>query len=267
MILLASAECANNKQWLSPISNTSMTHFFPQTRLGFRDNPFRALTDAEWAALAVLPDDLHRLADDSTTHLQLTGPKGRGKSTALRGLAHHLRQRGQVVHFEYIPPGQRHFKTQMPNAAAVFVLDEMQRLNWLSRAWLLTALHRRPLRLIFSTHPDLSGWFRLWRLPLASYPVEEQPPGTLDAILARRLDYFRLPAQPETPVHFTTGAVAHLEARFGTDRRAMVIFLYEVFQHMTDPQPITADWLAAQPAPIPHQARQKDRPRRGRSHP
>ena len=60
--------------------------FFHFPHIGYRRNPFGALTDEEWTAIAVLPPAIERILADDFEHLQLLGPMGIGKSTTLLAL-------------------------------------------------------------------------------------------------------------------------------------------------------------------------------------
>src|SRR5262245_45267305 len=51
--------------------NQDLTDFFPFHAIGFQCNPFRALTDEEWAAVAVLPADLQEALARGFDHLQI----------------------------------------------------------------------------------------------------------------------------------------------------------------------------------------------------
>ena len=225
------------------------SQFFPYTRLGFTDNPFRVLTDAEWTELAIVPDDLQTILEDNSAHLQLVGEMGRGKSTILRGVAHHFKAKNRHVTFEYVRRGQRRYHVPI-QTQDIAVLDEMQRLWWGERIRLLIALHRHPVRLITSSHTDLTLWFRLAGLPLVTHSINDASPEILQDILNRHLDYFR--NTKTTAVHFTDGAVAYLSDCFGSDRRAIERFLYEVFQRLETPQAITADLLVQYADRIKH---------------
>ena len=208
--------------------------FFRQ--LGYQRNPFGALTAAEWAAVAVLPQAV-AAAVAQPGHLQLLGPMGIGKSSTLRGIAHQLLQRGQHVAYEYIPEGQQNFLTNL-NGLDVFCLDEAQRLNWRQRRQLRN--WGRNGRLIFGTHKNISRLLKgqlLTTIDLTSVVDAAH----WRAVLTKRLDYFALPNVPT--VRFTEEAICYLAETFGPDLREGEYFLYEVWQQQQGIDPITADQL------------------------
>ena len=214
------------------------TQFDRFTRLGFNGNPFQTLSNATWGAVAVIPDAVLN-ALEATAHLQLLGAMGRGKTTTLLGIQHHLQAQGRATTYEYLP--EHHHRYHTRHFPAYFLLDEAQRLWWGERLRLLRTLGRQSsTRLIFSSHVDLGRWFGWRGVPLQTVYIDDLPMSTLAEILARRLAYFRL----VEGVYFTEEAVAWLADHFGSDRRGMERFLYEVFQALTEPQPITAALLA-----------------------
>jgi hypothetical protein len=231
------------------------TRPFPFHPLGYRQNPFGALTEAEWAAIGVLPPPV-AAALAKERHLQLLGPKGSGKTSALLTAAARLRRAGNSVVFAHLAEGERRYQVDLEDAD-VFCLDEAQRLAWWARLRLLAGVRwgKRPLRLIISSHRDLSPAFRRWGLPLSSFSL----PALVDvahwqAVLARRLDYF---ARPEaTPVRLTPEATNWLHEQFGADLRGGEWFLYEVWQQLVGmdgaPRRLTAVKLAEFHAALPY---------------
>ena len=208
--------------------------FFHQ--LGYQRNPFGALTAAEWTAVAVLPQAVAAAVVQSS-HLQLLGPMGIGKSSTLHAIAHQLRQNGQHVTYEYIPEGQRHFHTSL-EALDTFCLDEAQRLGWWQRQKLRNWMGNG--RLILGTHKNLSRILRshlLTTIDLTSVVDTAH----WHAVLTRRLDHFALPNGPV--VSFTDEAICYLAETFGPDLREGEYFLYEVWQQQQGIKPITADQL------------------------
>lgn len=221
-----------------------MTDFGRLPRLGLSSNPFRTLSQPEWGEIAFLTPDIHRLVQQEHAHLQLLGKMGRGKTTTLLGIENLLENQGQSVMYEYLPISQRRFKTNLQiQHPAIFLLDEAQRL-WHYEKWrLLRFFQKRPRkRLIFSSHADLSGWFRSRGLPLLTYEVDNLPMSSLGELLHKRLHYFLI--DKNASVKFTDDAITYLEAIFGSNRRQMEQFLYEVFEIIQDPQTITAQVLA-----------------------
>jgi hypothetical protein len=221
--------------------------YFPFHTLGFRSNPFRALTDEEWADIVVLPQTVLDAAAGGR-HLQVLGELGHGKTSTLLGLAQQFRHAGRRVTYEYLPIGYHTFTSPL-TGLEVFLLDEVQRLRPAERRRLLAAASAG-LRLILGSHEDLAPLFSGAGLSLASVRLDESAPVQLTAILARRLAYFALPgAQPG--VTLDPSAVAYLEAKFGANRRAVDHFLYEVFQRLEAPTVITAEHLQALAAAHP----------------
>jgi hypothetical protein len=210
--------------------------YFPFHALNLRANPFRALTDEEWAEVVVLPPALEA-AEREGGHLQVLGELGRGKTSALLGLAARLRRKGQRVTYEYIPEGRGDFRSALMEIN-VFALDEVQRLHPRERRRLLDAAEAG-LRLLLGSHTDLRSRFVARGLPLATVRLDAPDPAHLARILARRLDYFALdPARPGMTI--SDGAVAALHAADGSNRRAIELCLYEVFQELREPGEVTA---------------------------
>lgn len=216
--------------------------FFPFHALGFRCNPFRVLTDDEWAQIAVLPDSINLLFQKGFAHLQILGERGYGKTTILLALATKFRASGKNVEYEYIPEGQSHFKTNY-DALDVFVLDEAQRLTSSERERLVRIANRT--QLVFASHEDLAPLFASHHLALASVQIENSEEEHLRTILSRRLDYFRL--NEERGIEFSLDAISYLSDTFGGNLRAMEQFLYEVFQCLDHVEIITAERLRKEP--------------------
>lgn len=196
---------------------------FPFHALGYSRNPFGALSDAEWEAVAILPAAV-QTALESGLPLQLLGPKGAGKSTTLRKMAALLRDGGTRVAYEYIPEGQNRFYTPLAGLQA-FCLDEVQRLRWTERQ----RLRRSGVRLLLGAHRPLTWrgegkrpYFLTINLPELITPAHWQ------AIIARRLTHFALPGQPHLTL--TAEAIDLLAQTFGADLREGEYFLYEVWQ-------------------------------------
>jgi len=212
--------------------------FFPFHALGLCGNPFRALTDEEWADVAVLRESLvAALASDS--HVQILGPAGSGKTTALLGMADRLARDGLRVAYEYIPEGRHRFTTRLADLDA-FALDEAQRLDRWQRWRLLRRLRRsgRSLRLLVATHEDLTPLFARHNQPLRTTYADRLTEADLAAILDRRLRRFAIGG--EAAIAFAPDATRWLHLSFGSDLRRLTHFLYEVFARLTTPGAITA---------------------------
>ncbi len=200
--------------------------YFPFHALNLRSNPFRALTDEEWAEVVVLPPGMAE-AEASGQHLQVLGELGRGKTSALLGLAAGWRRAGRRAVYEYLPEGQRVFKTQLAGLE-VFALDEAQRLSRRERERLWRAA-KAGLRLALGSHDDFARAFAARGLPLLTVQLDAPDASHLARVLARRLGYFTLdPAWPGMTI--SDSAVMALHAAYGSNRRAIERCLYEVFQ-------------------------------------
>lgn len=212
--------------------------------LGFRRNPFGALRDEEWAAVAVLPPVIQAQLDKALHHVQLLGPKGCGKTTTMRRIRADLEAQLLNVAYEYLPEGSSRFATQLTGLDAFF-LDEAQRLNsWERRRWLKGVQNGR-LRTIFSSHNDLSHLFARRRLPLTTINIDMQVSlAHYDAVLQQRLAYFALEVPPR--ITFAPAAVTFLYETFGADMREAEYFLYEVWQALEQAGVITAVFLQQQ---------------------
>ncbi len=211
-----------------------MNPYFPFHAIGYKCNPFRTLTDDEWSEIAVLPTAILDAAQTST-HLQILGALGRGKTTTLMGLQKHLRQLGKRVEYEYIPEGQDHFETKTGDLE-IFLLDEAQRIKNFPQV-----LNLREVRLIFASHQDFALRFARHDQPLATFELDSIAPDHLRLVIEKRLAYFAL-SDPR-PVRFADDAIEYLYEKFGSDLRRVERFLYEVFQNRMAARTINADQL------------------------
>lgn len=219
--------------------------FFSHHRLGLRCNPFGALTAAEWAESGFLPDRVKTAVWETNSHLQLLGPMGCGKTATLHRLHHLLHPTVSNSQYEYIPEGQRRFNTPLTVDLQLFLLDEAQRLSWRSRREWLRWLQTAGARCFFSAHDDLAAQFAAKGLPIVSIFLPELIDlAYYQAWIAGRLEAFRLPQRPF--VSMDEEAVQLLYQTFGVNLREAEYFLYELFQMITDPQPITAVLLHKQ---------------------
>lgn len=226
--------------------------FFAQRQLGFRRNPFSALTEQEWGATAFAPPACAFSPRQSKQNLQLIGQVGSGKSSLLLYYVGLLREEGVSVVYEYIPQGQRRFLSAL-DEVDIFVLDEAQRLNrWHLRRWMGWLCEKPSRRTLFGTHRNLAGWFEKRGLLLSTFDVAAAVSvETYACWLERRLRYFALDGEPV--VRFTADAVQLLYMWFGADMRAAEYFLYDVLQGMGRPGTVTAVSL--------HEARQHYQPK------
>jgi len=173
------------------------------------------------------------------THLQLLGPQGSGKSTCLRKLTHQFREEGLQVAYEYLPLGQREYRTNTAGLD-IFLLDEAQRLRRRERRRLLRDAGR--LRLVLGSHADWERHFARWGMSIQTVTLGDSlTADTLHALLVQRLDYFALPGAER--VMLAADAVPFLLDTFGGNLRKMEYFLYEAWQQQERVTTITTDWL------------------------
>lgn len=197
--------------------------YFPFHALGYQCNPFRAVTDAEWVALAVLPPEVEAVA--GVPYLQVLGDKGHGKTTTLLTLTERFRQQGLKAAYEHLEVEADHFITPL-SGLDVFVLDEAQRLTSSERHRLLTA---NLGRLVLAGHEDLTPLFKRFGLSLTTIYFDTTTLEHFSNVVARRLDYFALPDVAQR-AGVTPEALAYLYATFGADVRHSEQVLYEAFE-------------------------------------
>ncbi|MEI2607117.1 MAG: hypothetical protein V9G20_00645 [Candidatus Promineifilaceae bacterium] len=189
-----------------------------------RLNPFQALTEAEWAEIAVWPVAA-ATAFATSAHLQFLGPMGSGKTTLLRACHARLRFTPHCrVAWEYLAKGQ--YRRQTPlNNLDVFLLDEAQRLWWWERQkWVAAACHQ-PIRYLFTSHQDLTPLFQRYHQPLTTIHLDTPTQEHLYAMLTRRITYFN------SHTTLTPEALDWLWQQFAPCWRDMEYFLYEVWQY------------------------------------
>jgi len=215
--------------------------FFFHHTLGFRRNPFGALADDEWIAVAILPDTITKLLFTNFTHLQLLGSMGAGKTTSLRKLTDHYAQSNRRVAYEYLAQGERVMKTDTA-VLDILLLDEAQRLNRRSRRKLLASAAQfsgKGLQLILSSHEDLTPHFARRNLPLVTIDLNETHTlAHYERLLAHRLAYFALPGAVHT--RLAPDAMRWLYEMFYPNMRDAEYFLYDVWQRETAVREITA---------------------------
>lgn len=215
--------------------------FFPHQRLGLRSNPFRVLTDAEWANVVVLDPSVEEALQKSPHYLQIQGDAGTGKSSTLRKLAHQFAHTGLRVGYEYIPDGQHTFTSHI-EANDIALIDEVQRLNLWHRHRLLRLLKRHhPLRLIIGTHQDMTPLFHRYHLPLASVLLERATDERLAAIIHKRLTYFALPERTTPQIHIPIDSISNINHHCAGNLRCAERVLYEIFQSLRPPGLVTPE--------------------------
>lgn len=218
-------------------------NYFPFQSLGFRCNPFRALTYEEWAALAVLSEDLQRILDRGFMHLQILGEKGTGKTTHLLALKSLLDMQGWYTAYEYLPEGHSSF-LNIPSGLDYFILDEIQRLSprqlyrllaftgVKSSWWRIfnrdnTAGSISDLHLVLGSHKDLTPLFSRHGLALQTLTIRNNT-RHLGQVLQKRLSYFSLTPNPS--IYLDESAVEWFFKNFNGDYRAVLDCLYDIFQ-------------------------------------
>lgn len=192
--------------------------------MGYRRNPFGALSAEEWTAVVYVGAGLRPFLQMPPQNLQLLGAKGCGKSSSLLKIADYFRGQGVRVAYEYLPEGQHHFVTDL-TAVELFVLDEAQRLSWRERRrWLATAVGH-----IFSSHQNLAPLLAAKGIAVQTVQVEGvASPEHYEGWIGQRLAYFALPGVAQ--VRLTQTAVRQLYYQFGADLREAEYFLYELFE-------------------------------------
>lgn len=217
--------------------------YFPFHDIGFRCNPFRALTEDEWSKVAVLPEELITILDENNTHIQIIGNDGYGKTTTLLGLTTYFSHKGKRFAYEYIPHGKSKYHTDTHNIE-IFLLDEFQRLNQRQRVRLITSASSDPikgLQLVVSSHEDYTDYFEVGDLPLSTIRLEKIPEHRLGTILERRLRFFAIDESAKPT--FTIGAVKFLWKTYGSDLRSVERLLYHVFQQLKPCEKINEERL------------------------
>lgn len=213
--------------------------FFPAWHLGYRCNPFRALTRVEWRDLAVLPTELLAQPYSLPNLTQLLGEEGRGKTSILLALEREIKQCGSSVAYEYLPPGAQRY-TQDLNGLQVFLLDEAQRLSRRSLNSLLEKISTSSnprLKLIISSHIDLSAHYEQHGISAETLSLAEPSSEWVRSLIELRLCYFERPGHPG--VRLAPNAKRTLISYCGSDLRLLEKLLYEAYQTWVARDPIT----------------------------
>ncbi|MEM7332869.1 MAG: hypothetical protein AAF490_12345 [Chloroflexota bacterium] len=208
-----------------------MNIFFKHHRIGYRQNPFSALTRQEWGEIGFIPKTFRKMLFDSPRHVQLIGRIGAGKTSLLHRIEDELSHSKLSIIYEYIPEGRSKILSPL-NAADLFLLDEAQRLNWWQRRkWLRQIGDPNQCRCIFTSHQDLSTYFVDYNLPLVTLNVDDiVSPSHYAEWLENRLQFFVI--DPTQRVTISEDAVRFLYETFQTDMRSAEYFLYEVFEDL-----------------------------------
>lgn len=220
-----------------------MTHFerafFPSWRLGYRCNPFRALTQEEWYELALLPEELPGQLDNFPPLTQILGEQGVGKTSTLIALQREYNKLGMQVAYEYLPPDINHFKHHLRDLH-VFLLDEAQRLTAQSLQSLLLHAARRSnpeLRLILSSHTDLAQSAVILGGNSITISLDESSPSFVHKLIERRLEFFERTGH--TGVRLAPNAESLVVSHCGSNLRLLEKLLYEAYQTWNLDRPIT----------------------------
>ncbi len=204
--------------------------YFPSWRLGYRCNPFRALTREEWQDLALLPTALRNQLNDWPPIVQVIGDQGRGKTSILLAIKRHLLLQDINVAYEYLPPGKKRNREKLRNIQ-VYLLDEAQRLG--SRRWRqlirqVTHPETYPSQIIFSSHVDLLEMNVTTNQGIHTIHLDTPSRGFVKAMIKRRLEYFEL--QGRRGVQLSSEANDLLLAHCSSDLRLLERILYEIYQ-------------------------------------
>ncbi len=217
--------------------------YFPFHELGFRCNPFRALTREEWSQIAVLPQAVEAVLEGEFSHLQIIGDQGFGKTSALLALKKRFEDQGRSVQYCYLPP-KRKRATWKWGEYEILLIDEMQRLSQNQRLRVVKTIpssRENGPRLIFSSHEDLGPVFERLRRPLQTIPLRHHEAAFVRKIIERRLQFFS--EGDRSKASLTEKAYALLNETFVNDLRSLEDFLYEVFQQQQFECEITVEVL------------------------
>ena len=229
-------------------ASSSADPYFPWTHLGLRSNPFQSLGTADWKQIAVLPNQLKHFMRNRSRILQISGPKGTGKTSTLFAIQQEFAERGVDTEYVYIREDGEVSGLQTDPGKALLI-DEAQRLpaRRMSKLLLNAARlsgHDANSRLVFSTHTDWSVLMQKHSVDYKKVDLSTPTAHDLASILAQRVRYFALPQG--TRVHFDNEALQLLLTTFGPDLRALESSLYTYFQSIPDRPEITASALKRQ---------------------
>jgi chromosomal replication initiation ATPase DnaA len=198
--------------------------------MGFRSNPFRALTREEWSEIALIPPQIEAILKSNLTHLQIVGDQGAGKTSTLLALKVHFTNQGHRVRYHYLPLGESRFREDL-RSIDILLLDEMQRLRKSQRSRLLRKIAPKDgggIQLICSTHEDLTPAFERRDRPLTTVCLEQHEESFVREMIERRLEHFAL--DHRASVRFCDPAYRFLIDTYTSDLRSVERLLYAVFQ-------------------------------------
>lgn len=221
------------------MDNKYIDRYFPFHKLGLRSNPFRTLIAEEWADVAIIPQPIEA-AFNQGDNLLILGKRGRGKSTTLRTLIRRVEWQDKRVAYERLPFGTWRYQTNI-SVLDAFAPDEIQRLALWEWSALLARV-RDGMRLIMGSHRNDRWLFQLAGIPLTVFHLDRlNTPQHLQHVLQRRIEYFALDGVPL--VTLDNSAVNYLYQQYRDNMRAIEHFLYDVFQQLHEPTPITSELL------------------------
>jgi hypothetical protein len=206
--------------------------WLPFSRWNLRYNPFGELLPGERARLAIF-DATPVAAEirEAGTAIQFIGQCGRGKTTRLLALQHHLALPPQSA--IYLPPWSwalpAWWAKTLRIEGSTLMIDEAQRMPPHVRR----EIFQRRCGLVLGTHRDFSKQLRRAGYRVLTYDVGlENDAGHVAQIANARLCAARLtPAEvPQVSIE----DAAWLVARFGDDLRAIESFLYHQVQKQVD---------------------------------
>lgn len=217
--------------------------YFPLWNLGYRCNPFRALTREEWYDVARLPEPLLEILHQLPPLTQILGHKGSGKTSTLIAIERQLSSHGQQTRYEYLPPGSNRYRARIQDIE-VLLLDEAQRLSQGSLKKLLALIGRSDAaqpRIILSSHVNLAIIAREYGVRAETIDLKNHTDSFAERLVEDRLRYFQLPGQQG--VRLTPDALSLVITHCGTDFRRLEQLLYEAYQTWKQPGPIPVSHL------------------------
>ena len=204
--------------------------YFPLWQLGYRSNPFRALTPEEWHMLALLPDSMQDLLDAPPALTQILGDQGTGKTSLLLALERGYLEKGWNVTYEYLPVGATRYKSVLSDVR-ILLLDEAQRLSRSALRRLFSFLGSGTndgFQLVLSSHSDLTAYAAEHEISLTSVHLDTRSQSFIHALVEHRLSYFERPGHQGT--RLTRAALKQLTGHCGPDLRTLEKLLYEAYQ-------------------------------------
>ena len=217
--------------------------YFPSWRLGFRCNPFKALTPEEWSDLALMPEGFPEKFDELPALTLILGEQGSGKTSALIALKRELQQRGRRVAYEYLPPGMNRYRVNLGNFHA-YLLDEAQRLSGpaLNRLFKYPLNAENPLPiLILSTHKDLSHSAATRGIDTLRITLENHSAEFIRDLIELRLSHFEKPGSHG--VRLAPNALNLVMTHCKSNMRLLEKLLYEAYQTWDSEDPIPKQHL------------------------